>query len=89
VLLARCFGTWLALREFPGVFSLPDACKQLLHVLQPGRLTERSLLRFIRNELIVRSLPDGVHEVRIRRNGYSSTGEVISLAASPAACYRS
>ena len=69
LLAARCYRAWKALRVYPGVFSFGDACKSLRYVLQPGRLTEREMRRFIGTELNIRELPDGAHEVGIKRNG--------------------
>jgi FkbM family methyltransferase len=67
VLFARWFRGWRALQAYPRVFSLRDASKQLRFVLQPGRITEWELRRFIRDELEVETLSEGLHQITLRR----------------------
>src|SRR4029434_9815739 len=69
LLLGRCYTAWRNLGEFPGVFSLPDASKQVRHVLQPRRVSERELKSYIRKELKVDPLTEGAHEIEVKRNG--------------------
>ncbi len=69
LLFARCCATWWALREFPGVFSLADASRHTRYLLQPARLTEWELRRFIRNELRLQRRTDGVLEVEVKSLG--------------------
>lgn len=68
-LAPRCFRTWRQLRVYPGVFSFRDACRHVRYVLQPNRITQRARLRVVARELNVRSLPDGVHEMELKREG--------------------
>ena len=69
VLFTRSFSAWRALQAYPGVFRLGDASKQLRYVLQPGRITEWELRRFIRHELDVQTLSPGLHEITLRKSG--------------------
>ena len=68
-LFFKAFSTWNSLRRFEGVFSVGDASKNLRWILQPGRITEWELRRFIQRELEIKSLPDNVHEITVKRLG--------------------
>jgi len=68
-LAIRCYRTWRSFRVYPGVYSARDACKYLSFVLQPNRLTEWQMRRFIHKELEIRVLPENVREIKLRRNG--------------------
>jgi len=80
----RCYQTWRTLQRYPGVFSLGDASRQLRQVVQPQRFTNWELERFIAQQLEIRNLPDGCHEIEIRRNGliFYWTGTISSGLAS-------
>jgi FkbM family methyltransferase len=66
---ARCYGAWRSLRAYPGVFSIKDASKHLPFTVGPGRYYETCMRRFINDELEIKSLPEEVHEIRVKRNG--------------------
>ena len=80
----RCYQTWRNLRHYPGVFSLADASRQFRQVVQPQRLTNWELHRFITDELQIRTLSGGCHEIEIKRNGliFYWTGTISSGLAS-------
>lgn len=80
----RCFQTWRALRHYPGVFSPTDASRQLRQVVQPQRITNWELQRFISGELQIRDLAEGCHEIQIKRNGliFYWTGDISEGLAS-------
>jgi FkbM family methyltransferase len=66
---ARCYKIWRSLRRYGDVFPLRDASRQLRFVLQPQRFTERSMLRFIDEELEIKHLGEDLCEIRVKRNG--------------------
>src|SRR5438105_5917928 len=66
---ASCYRAWQSLRAYPGVFSLRDASKLLGFTVGPGRLYEREMRQFISDELDIKTLPDDVQEIRLKRNG--------------------
>jgi FkbM family methyltransferase len=65
----RAASAWRALRSYPGVFTLQDALSRCRWLLQPDRFTEREMCKFIQDQLRIKTLPEGVHEVEIRDNG--------------------
>jgi len=69
VVFGRWYALWRRMRRYPGVLSLADASKQLRYLLQPQRLTEWELRRWIRKELNVGPVSDGVREIEVKRNG--------------------
>ena len=62
---AHCFNTWREFRRYPGLFSLSDALQNWQAVLLPGRITHRAAGRALAREAAIRTLPGGVHEVRV------------------------
>jgi FkbM family methyltransferase len=68
-LLGHSYRTWRALRRFPGVFSLGDASKRLRHVVQPNRVTEWELRRWIEKGLTIKNGSKGIYEIEVRGTG--------------------
>jgi FkbM family methyltransferase len=66
---ARCYSAWRSLRAYPGVFSLKDAARHLSFTVGPGRFYQREMLQVITDELDIKTLPEEVHEIRVKRNG--------------------
>ena len=70
-LLGQSYRTWRALRQFPGIFSMGDASKGLRQVVQPNRITEWELRRWIRKGLTIQNGANGEYEIEVKGTGLS------------------